>query len=191
MARVTQPRFDNLVRRLFGVRRPVLDSVLGDVFPTFDVQSPRVDQGFLRHEWPLGFGISLAAVVGQQGFLRITNPAGSGKILTIDRVRLAGTAVSWSWGLDNTPAVGGTASMERDTRLRGRTFASLLTSGTTAANTLLTTPGAWGSVTGDTKIAQVLTPGFTWGIYSGALNTLVIIDVDWTEREVQPEELIA
>jgi hypothetical protein len=188
MARILQPRFDNLLRRMFGSRRPLLDTVLGDVFPVFDLQAGRLEQAVLRHEWLLGFGWNLAASVGNLNIVRITNPPASGKLLIIEEVLAAGSDLNW--GIDATAAVGGSATTERDTRLRGRTFASLFSTVQAPGNTLLTNTGF--AIRGIVLTpAMVLSPGFTFGLYSTALNVATFGYVKWTEREVQPEELTA
>ncbi len=95
-----QTRYDNLIRRVGGIIGPgsKVGAVIPELFPMIDVENvPPELQILSGTQLCMGGGL-VAASAAQNGRAQLANPAGSGKLITLDQFTvstLATTNIAW------------------------------------------------------------------------------------------------
>lgn len=205
---VYTPRWANLLRKLFvgkGTGGQLLQ-VLDDVLPVVPlVDASEAEQHFIRDESTWSTVGQLAASVGNFTVLAVNNPAGSGRLVVIERVTTSGATVAGGiaggWA---TVAAGNGVPLTND----GRT--GNLPSGFSAAavgshTITASTPAAIGPASSWTHIcyatalglleelvvkdnAVVIPPGVAWSVFTLTVNTGVDFFLSGYSRPLDPGE---
>lgn len=180
-------RWQNKLRALIGVRGenpiPTLSPALT---PVVVLEDDRVEWGFAGGDFIFGYFASQAAVVGEQGFMGLVNPAGSGIIAVVDLFMSVQVAHIYIAGLAQVPIVGQTAFLQgngflRDVREEGQNAACGRSSGSSAAPPWL---GPIGRIlaNAERRINVVLPSGTGVLIVGIAANTQLDSGMTWRER---------
>ena len=104
-----QTRYDQLLRRVGGIIGPgsKVSAVIPELFPMLDVENVPPELLILSGT-NVCFGAAiLGAVAAQNSKAQLSNPAGSGKIVTVDTMYLTGTVgTRMMWGRSQTLLTG-------------------------------------------------------------------------------------
>lgn len=194
-----------LVRRLNVVDTPApAGTVAPEVFPTFNVAPPSLEDDYLRGVFLAGGVAHQPGAAGQYANIRLANLPGSGIITIVDRILVnAGSngAILAGVSTTTTPFANVRQSGMRDARIRpfstARGTLSVLSSETnisppvSAVNSKLL--AAWlqaTTVLNQVEIGVVLPPGTSWEIGINDVNVYLFITVFFRERRAQPSELV-
>ena len=195
---VTAPRWNRYLSRLFGVKGGSRMTLLEDVMPVIPLLedlSPDVD--ILRGEYRYGAGIVSNAVAGQFSIVALSNPVGSGHLLSIERIYLcnigAGNATfTWHPGLT---VFAGVTGFPWDGR------APPLSLGAISARQNAVEPTGAGQLPqvcvaahGTSPVIEpariVVPPGLAATVWCRTVNNAVLVGFEWTERLAEAGELV-
>lgn len=200
---VYTPRWANLLRKLFvgkGNGGQLLQ-VLDDVLPTVGLVDPaEAEQHWIRDEVTWAAAAGIGAVAAQYANMVIANPAGSGKLIVIERVTIS--AASAAQGVVGVPAFGGVASntvvYAADTRAYAGALGFVPPIGCFTGNTAVALSSyshlALAPTLGPIEelvvkdSAVVLSPGYAFTIQGTIVNTSLDIAASGYIRNLDPGE---
>jgi len=197
---IQQNRYDQLIRRVGGLIGPgsKVSEVISELFPVFDVENmPGELLRLAGTRLCIGGGF-LAGVAAQASTAVLENPAGSGMLLTLERVDLASDSISTvRWGVQNgfraTAVAIGTEDF-RDVRefapdqptANVRQISEVaLANGTNQTRILAST--AW--ILDPPNGVCVLPPGTSFEIGLGTNDVSIFYGFSWRERVAEQSEL--
>ena len=197
---IQQNRYDMLIRRVGGLIGPgsKVSEVISELFPMFDVENMPAELLRLAGTRICIGGGTLAATAGVAGTAVLENPAGSGMLVTLERVDFAMSAVKEiRWGVQNgfraTAVAIGTEDF-RDVRefapdqptANVRQIAEVaLANGTNQTRAI----GNAGFVLDPPNSVCVLPPGTSFEIGCGGVNIAIFYGFSWRERVAEQSEL--
>lgn len=189
---IQDARFAEYLRQRFGVKGHFGLSVIDDVFPVVPYPAgPELDLALRVVRW--AFGEVSPAVPGQVGHIGVRNPPGSGKLVVVEEVVLAGVGTNFYESEQAGLVLPSTAVTLRSTDARlmsdSGTVSSLQTQGSLAAiavpfgRTLRTLPP------GTFACSAVLPPNRSWRMEATVVNVGCLFAVRGYERDATEEEL--
>jgi len=195
---IQQNRYDQLLRRVGDLKGPgsMVSDSLSELFPMFDVENLPAEL-FVLAGTSLGIGAhSLGPVALESGRIQLFNPAGSGKIATVNRIGVrSSTGQRIRYARVSAALLTGIGTeVFRDTRLA-------LTSRPTCqirADTTVALTDANGMVQINADVEEyidssndifVLAPGTGAEVGTNTLNTSLTVTFYWRERVAEPSEL--
>lgn len=197
MSEIQQNRYDQLIRRVADLKGPgsKVSWALGDLLPVIDIENVRNELLVLMGTRLAWGGDSLAAgAAGEFNHIQVANPAGSGFLVSLDKVLLRTDAsqdfqVNIEANLQPDPAT--VAPVFTDTRVATEGTVGKVFTGTD----MLTQAGqieiAKRNVNSSliVELPVVLSPGFALTITNGTAATELLCYFFWRERAAQPSEL--
>jgi hypothetical protein len=198
-----------LTRRLNITDGPAPAGTLApEIMPVMLVVPPRREDDFIRGEFNVTTEVKVAPVALKYGILRLYNPAASGVIAVIKRIRwysstntqemkatiLAGASVLPEDDMNFNPTIA------LDTRIRPQSGVNFATALGCEAGAMAVPPGLalfsfchlYMNTSGPMQpvdIGAVLTPGYAIDFWNASVAQQFLINVWWRERKAQPSEL--
>ncbi len=201
MADLQQTRYDKLVRRSANIvgTGAIVTETLQEVFPVFDLENIPAELMVLGG-WRLAMrGTDIGGVAAQDNASQLFNPAGSGKIITLERVDIsAGGSIRVRFRLDTTALASSNGFGQfRDARA-GDAITDAAVGNTriqanlsiAAISTLLMVASRVVTLE-DPKGLVVLMPGNGFTVGTVGVNTRLVVSYWWRERVAEAAELSA
>jgi hypothetical protein len=201
---IAQGRFNDLLRRFFGVVSPSPSQDIGSqLLPVFAVNDfLDITLPYLRTERLCSGGTGLTAVAGQYGYHVLTNPTGSGILLRLTRAVLSvGSATGFYVLQAADGAIAGLTPTTRrgcaDTRFVNRSGVATLSTGSSATAPTSIVPGlnTRGAMASQANLpvdvpgsAMVLLPGWVCAVGLDTVNISSWATFEWLERRLTDEE---
>jgi hypothetical protein len=198
----SEQRFAELVRRVLGLREATTLHPIEDLMPVLPVLDPASPENALlrRERWCAGH-ILVTSTAGNYAQVGITNPAGSGKLITLERAVLFGSSGAQVYGRVLSLALGYGVTSTNVQNLDGRGCTDSVTPAPSA-------------VVGSRDLAIAISPFFNFSDLpaAGAINldlrgivlapawqfllsraivgaANLAVTFVWRERAVNPDEL--
>lgn len=186
-------RFSELVKRYFSTKgTAAIESVLEDIFPVLNVDSPEAPElSFLRQELLYSSFLAPTAGAGVWPLCDIVNPAGSGVLAVVERVRVSAITTGYFEIGPVAPAGTQSTGQPRDGRIGlGQRSALQLVGGTVAAGDIA---GERVQVLANTCFVYdsplIVVPGSAFRVLWAAPSSAFVVAVAWHERLAEPSEL--
>lgn len=185
------PRFGEALRKLFGAKGRFGFTVLEDVMAVYDLQTMVPEELLVRGEAQFGIFQAAAASVGNVNSFNFTNPAGSGKLIVLERYQLLGADANG--GPSNNPGINilsNDACLDLRRKTSGQTlFGVTQQAGTALSRIQFQASGAVGDLQGWQVLGATISPGATYTIESVVANVSQRLSVIVRERDATTEEL--
>ena len=196
---IQQTRYDRLIRRVAGIIGPgsKVSEVITELFPTIDLENVPAELLVLGGTAIAFRGTNLTSPAGERNASQLSNPAGSGKIITVSQVTVsmsAGGDIFMTLAHPLLASVNGFGQF-RDARAAAAGGGAAVGSTRIEFNvtvtpiiTFLITATRVFSFRDDNAIA-VLLPGDQLTISSSNLNVTLQVGYFWRERAAEQSEL--
>ena len=182
-------RFADVIRKRMGVQAHVGLNLVDDLFTVYPTHPVDPEDALLRDELRVALFVNVGAVAGQLGYIRLSNPAGSGRIVVLEEVVVVtGTTMLGGWDPNVGPAGNLTAYMLDGRAVGTRHNSGSVQSGTAAASTLGVTQFIFSTAT-VYRPGVVLLPGNCFGMFGQAVNVAVSASLMWREFVPTDEEM--
>jgi hypothetical protein len=190
-------RFQELLRRTFGIKGPLGVELAESVLPVIDITQYAPEQELLRGVRLWAGIIEQAAAVGFNSFCRLENPADSGQLVLVEKVYsyggVAGSIINAALVLNvGVGVIGGTLTPRDWRRLdaNSRGNAADLRSGTAVVGTTIGMRDVYDTSTRAVfQVDGVLRPGSSLQVSLNNLNSALFTCWFWRERKAEVEEL--
>jgi hypothetical protein len=190
-------RFQELLRRTFGIKGPLAIELAESVLPVMDITQYAPEQEILRGVRLWAGIIEQAAAIGAQSFARLENQVDSGQLILVERFQTyagaVGNTINAALVLNvGIGAIGGTMTPRDWRRLdaTSRGNAADLRSGTAVVGTTI---GIRDVVDASGRVVvpmdAVVRPGSSLQVWGQANNVALFTSFWWRERKAEPEEL--
>lgn len=191
-------RYDHLVRRTGGIIGPgsKVSEALPELFPVLSLEDLPGELLLVSDILPCFGGGQISSAAGQFATIQISNPAGSGKIVTVQSLLIGASKTTEIRTAVSTTTIGGAITTEllRDTRLgiatrpttQIRTASGVAPSAANANIKLLAhTTFAMTDIHG----IAILAPGTQWVASAGVAQLVLDFTFYWRERIALESEL--